>query len=534
MAAVTKSLTFISTFRIRLLNEHSCTFDMLGMRSFALEGRLASLMKHILLSLGAVVGIAVSAAYSQTSTAVNLNSQSRNPDFSNFAFTRPVSVGTTLPSTCQVGQLFFNSSAAAGANIFACTQPNAWSVMGANTLQPAGSGTLGGVMIPTNSGLTLGSNGALSANVGTLAGTVAAGNDSRIVNALQPTSSIPASNITGLARSATTDTTNASNITTGTLTPSLLPNPTSSTLGGVKSFTAPSHQWINSVSTGGALASTQPAFTDISGSLAASQTPAMTGDTTSPAGSTVTTTVRVNGVTYPAAPAPNTIPVITGANAATYEQVPNAALANNSITLTGTPNQIQISGGGPLALGGSATLSLPSSVTLGSAGSSSGSLVLSGATSGTTSIHSSAAAGNWSMTLPSSSGAAGQFLQTDGSGNTSWVTASGAITGLTANALPRATSSSALGNSSITDNGTTVSVSEPVAISSGSTNAIGIGTTNPGAALDINSNSLIIEIAQTPASSSASCTTGTIAWDTNYVYVCVAANSWRRSALATF
>lgn len=491
-------------------------------------------MKHIVFALGAILSIAVGAVYGQTSTAVNLGSQSRNPDFSNFSFTRPVSVGTALPSSCQVGQLFFNSSAAAGANIFACTQPNAWTVMGANTLQPAGASTLGGVMVSTNSGLTLGNNGALSANIGTLAGTVAAGNDSRIVNALQPTSSVPASNVTGLARSATTDATNASNITSGTLSPSVLPNPSSSTLGGIKSFTAPSHQWINSVSTGGLPASTQPGFSDLTGSLSGTQLPALTGDTTSAAGSAVTTTARLNGVTYAASPAVNTVPVVTGTNAATYEQVPNAALANSSVTLSGTANQIQVSGGGTLSLGGTATLSLPNSVALGVAGSSSGSLVLSGATSGATSIRPSAAAGNWSITLPPSSGSAGQFLQTDGTGNTSWASASGAITGLATNALPRATSSTALGNSSISDNGTTVSITEPMAISSGATNAIGIGTTTPAAALDINSNSLIIEIAQTPASSSAACTTGTLAWDANYLYVCVASNSWRRSALATF
>lgn len=38
----------------------------------------------------------------------------------------------------------------------------------------------------------------------------------------------------------------------------------------------------------------------------------------------------------------------------------------------------------------------------------------------------------------------------------------------------------------------------------------------------------------TPASSSATCTTGTVAWDASYLYVCRAANTWSRAALSTF
>ena len=44
-----------------------------------------------------------------------------------------------------------------------------------------------------------------------------------------------------------------------------LPNPSSSTLGGVQSAAAVSHQWINSISTSGVPALSQPAFSDISG-----------------------------------------------------------------------------------------------------------------------------------------------------------------------------------------------------------------------------------------------------------------------------
>lgn len=62
----------------------------------------------------------------------------------------------------------------------------------------------------------------------------------------------------------------------------------------------------------------------------------------------------------------------------------------------------------------------------------------------------------------------------------------------------------------------------------------GVGTTVPNAKLDINSNSFILEQAQTPATSSSSCTVGMHAWDANYIYICVAANTWKRAALSTW
>jgi hypothetical protein len=84
----------------------------------------------------------------------------------------------------------------------------------------------------------------------------------------------------------------------------------------------------------------------LTGTLAAGQFPALTGDTTTTAGSLATTTGKVNGVAYGTSPATNTVPVITGSNTATYEAVPNAALANSTMTLAGTST----------ALGGTLTL----------------------------------------------------------------------------------------------------------------------------------------------------------------------------------
>jgi len=47
-------------------------------------------------------------------------------------------------------------------------------------------------------------------------------------------------------------------------------------------------------------------------------------------------------------------------------------------------------------------------------------------------------------------------------------------------------------------------------------------------------NSLTISNTRTPSSASASGTKGTIAWDANYIYVCVANNTWKRAALTTW
>ncbi len=63
---------------------------------------------------------------------------------------------------------------------------------------------------------------------------------------------------------------------------------------------------------------------------------------------------------------------------------------------------------------------------------------------------------------------------------------------------------------------------------------VGIGTTTPTQKLDVNDNSIRVEQPMIPASSSAACNQGQVAWDANYVYVCVAANTWKRAALASW
>ncbi|HTY13195.1 MAG TPA: hypothetical protein VMD02_03290 [Candidatus Omnitrophota bacterium] len=55
-----------------------------------------------------------------------------------------------------------------------------------------------------------------------------------------------------------------------------------------------------------------------------------------------------------------------------------------------------------------------------------------------------------------------------------------------------------------------------------------------GKGVCMNTDTLILDTAKTPASSSASGSKGQIAWDANYIYICVANNTWKRAAIATW
>lgn len=63
---------------------------------------------------------------------------------------------------------------------------------------------------------------------------------------------------------------------------------------------------------------------------------------------------------------------------------------------------------------------------------------------------------------------------------------------------------------------------------------VGIGTVTTTAMLDVNSNTIRLRTARTPASATATGNAGDICWDASYVYVCVATNTWKRTALSTW
>lgn len=63
---------------------------------------------------------------------------------------------------------------------------------------------------------------------------------------------------------------------------------------------------------------------------------------------------------------------------------------------------------------------------------------------------------------------------------------------------------------------------------------VGIKTTTPTHLLDIDGDSFRLRTSKTPSSASDTGTQGQIAWDADYIYVCTATDTWKRSALTTW
>jgi len=70
-------------------------------------------------------------------TSVDLRTQSKNVDFSGATSTKPAKTGTSLPSTCSTGEVFFRTSVPAGSNLYGCTATNTWTQLSAIELPPA-------------------------------------------------------------------------------------------------------------------------------------------------------------------------------------------------------------------------------------------------------------------------------------------------------------------------------------------------------------------------------------------------------------
>jgi hypothetical protein len=105
----------------------------------------------------------------------------------------------------------------------------------------------------------------------------------------------------------------------------------------------------------------------------------------------------------------------------------NSITSDNTLIWDAVNNKMGISNSTPTEL-----------LTLGTAGTTAGTMSLAGATSGRIILKSAAAVTTWTMTLPSTDGTLGQFLQTDGNGVTSWVSASNSAWSLTGNVATNA------------------------------------------------------------------------------------------------
>ncbi len=64
---------------------------------------------------------------------VDLRTQSKDVDFSGAASTKPAKSGTSLPATCNPGEMFFNTGNSPGQNLYGCEPANTWTLLSGST-----------------------------------------------------------------------------------------------------------------------------------------------------------------------------------------------------------------------------------------------------------------------------------------------------------------------------------------------------------------------------------------------------------------
>ncbi|MBN2464033.1 hypothetical protein JXD38_00200, partial [candidate division WOR-3 bacterium] len=67
-------------------------------------------------------------------TKISLRTQAKDADFADFASTRPAKVGTALPVTCSIGELFFDIDAEGGQNLYGCAATNTWKLQSGSSV----------------------------------------------------------------------------------------------------------------------------------------------------------------------------------------------------------------------------------------------------------------------------------------------------------------------------------------------------------------------------------------------------------------
>jgi hypothetical protein len=92
----------------------------------------------------------------------------------------------------------------------------------------------------------------------------------------------------------------------------------------------------------------------------------------------------------------------------------------------------------------------------------------------------------------------------------------------------------ATASASVVPIGNSVSLTDKFVITNAGNVLIGTSSDSGGALLQVNGDRVRIATAKTPASATDTGVAGEICWDANYVYVCTATNTWKRTAIATW
>jgi len=119
-----------------------------------------------------------------------------------------------------------------------------------------------------------------------------------------------------------------------------------------------------------------------------------------------------------------TLPTGAGASGQVLQTDGAGVTSWATLVNSGNANELAYYSAAGTAVSGNANATISSgALTLGVANTAAGSILLNGSTSGTITVKTAAAAGAWSLTLPTSAGTSGQILTTDGNGVTAWTAA---------------------------------------------------------------------------------------------------------------
>ena len=179
-------------------------------------------------------------------------------------------------------------------------------------------------------------------NAGVFAGTTLIGDVTFVASTGVVT--VGSTNGAAFARSATVDATNAGNINAGTLPAARLPNPTTTSLGGVQAAAPLTNQWMTGIGTTGVPSFSQPSFSNLSGTLTAAQLPAPTtttlGGIMATAGAANSWIAAINGLGVPQLVQPGFASI---AGQASLAQLPAIANGGGLVNLSGAtgPPQVQ-------------------------------------------------------------------------------------------------------------------------------------------------------------------------------------------------